>query len=132
MQVLLRFVEARPAGQDQVGPLHQLRLALAQLRRRAGERRQLVHAVVDDRERLQPRQQRQGHRRVEPDDVLVDRCRRKQPATIGPQRRELVVGEAAELDRACAAGRSRRPLAGVISSLGAPPSCTGSSMKSTR
>ena len=52
--------------------LQQLRLALEQLRRRVQERRQLVHAVVDRRPAgCKLVGQRQRHRRVEPEDVIL-------------------------------------------------------------
>ena len=51
----LGLVEARAAGEHQVGALQQRGLALAHLARRVLERRQLVHAVVDDGSRLRGR-----------------------------------------------------------------------------
>ena len=47
----LGLVEALPARQDEVGADHQLGLPVLQSARSAGERRELVHAVIDDRER---------------------------------------------------------------------------------
>ena len=75
------------------------RLALAHLPRRVLERGQLVHAVVDDRARVQLAEQRQRHRRVEPDQVVVDQLVGEVAADHRLQRRELVVVEAAGLDR---------------------------------
>ena len=51
LAVALGLVEARPAGDDEVGALQQRGLALAHLARRVLERGELVHAVVDDRAR---------------------------------------------------------------------------------
>ena len=82
VQVALGFVQARAAGEHELAPrLISARLALAQLARRALERRQLVHAVVDDGARLQLLQQRQRHRRVEPGD---GRRRCPRPRTSAP------------------------------------------------
>jgi hypothetical protein len=42
----LRLPQALAAGEDEVGTLQQLRFQVGELGRRAGERRQRVHAVV--------------------------------------------------------------------------------------
>ncbi len=81
MQVALRAIQARPAGEDEVGPLQQRVLALRELSRRMEERGQLVHAVVDDRAGLEVAEQRQRHRRVEPRDRA--RMFREAPARAG-------------------------------------------------
>ena len=94
MQMLLGLVEAGPAGQHQIGPLQELRLPLAQLRWRPGKRGQLVHAVVHDGEGREAVQQGQGHRCVEPDDVLLDRLPGKKVRDHRPEEGELVIGEA--------------------------------------
>ena len=72
MQVPLRLVEALAAGQHEIRALHQLRLALPQGGRRAGEGRELVHAVVDHGERLEMPCERQCHRCVVPEHVRTD------------------------------------------------------------
>ena len=46
--VLLRFVEARAASEDEVGAVDKLLLKVEQLFRGEAELRKLVHAVVDD------------------------------------------------------------------------------------
>jgi hypothetical protein len=48
MPAALGFIQARPAGEDQVGRLEQYVLALHQLARRVAEGGEFVHAVVDD------------------------------------------------------------------------------------
>jgi hypothetical protein len=49
MLMLLGFVERLAAGEHQVGAPHQLTLEARQVRVGILERRQFVHAVVDDR-----------------------------------------------------------------------------------
>ena len=100
---------------DEVGALQQRGLALAHLARRVLERRQLVHAVVDDRARRQVAEQRQRHRRVEPDDVVVDPVVGQIAADQRLQRRQLIVVEAAGVDRRVRRAAPRRP--GTASSL---------------
>jgi hypothetical protein len=70
--VPLRLVEAAPADEDEIRALEELGLALGELRRRARERGQLVHAVVDDRAWREALRQRQRHRGVEPEHVFVE------------------------------------------------------------
>ena len=68
------FLEQRvAAGEHDVGLGEQLSFALDQRGRCVLECDQLVHAVVDHGERTQSARQRQGHRRVEPEHVLLDR-----------------------------------------------------------
>ncbi|HWO17468.1 MAG TPA: hypothetical protein VNO30_01790, partial [Kofleriaceae bacterium] len=95
----LRFVEARSAGQHEVRDLQQRGLALAHLARRIRERRQLVHAVVDDRARAELAQHRQRHRRVEPDDAVIEAPRAEVGSEQRLERRQLIVVEAARIDR---------------------------------
>ena len=67
--VALRLVEAPPAREDDVGPLQEPRLGLAEARRGAGEVGQLVHAVIDNNLIVpEPLAIRCEHRRVEPPD----------------------------------------------------------------
>ena len=84
-----------PPVSDEVGALQQRGLALAHLPRRVLERRQLVHAVVDHGARRQLAEQRQRHRRVEPDQVVVDAVLGEVGADQRLQRRELIVVKAA-------------------------------------
>ena len=65
----LRLVQAAAPREHHVGALEQPRLGLLQARRRGGEVRQLVHAVVDDDlPRPQAIAVEGEHRRVEPAD----------------------------------------------------------------
>jgi hypothetical protein len=90
--VFLGFVQARAAGEDQVGDVEQGRFALQQLLRRVLESGQFVHAVVDDQGRIEVLQQRQRHRGVEPHHwTFAFRHQVGQQALHG---RQLVVVEA--------------------------------------
>jgi len=76
----LRFIQRLSTREHEIGAIEEFRLEPAQLRRRAGKERQLVHAVVDDGRRSEVRRRRQRHRRVEPQDKigqasLVDQAR---------------------------------------------------------
>ena len=101
MQMPLGLVEAGPAGQHQIGPLHELRLALAQLRWRPGKGGQLVHAVVDDGEGRAG-----GPAAAGPSACRTRRCSRsirlpgKKVRDHRPEERELVVGESGAKSRA--------------------------------
>ena len=96
--IALGFVEARPAGDDEIGALQQRGLALAHLARRALERGELVHAVVDDRARIQSLQERQRHRRVEPHAIPVEAFTAHRIAHELAHDRELIVVEAGGAD----------------------------------
>ncbi len=99
IRVALGLVQAWAAGDDEVGALQQRGLALAHLARRALECRELVHAVVDDRARRELAEHRQRHRRVEPDEIVVDQVVGEVAGDHRLERRELVVVEAPVLDR---------------------------------
>ena len=72
--VLLGLVEARAAGEDEVGLGDQFLLQVEQHGRRETEFRQLVHAVIDDDVGVDAARERQHHRRVIPgDDGPADR-----------------------------------------------------------
>ena len=66
-----RFASNRlwPAGEDDVGRLHQLRLAVHEAGRSAAKGRELVHAVVHDRHRVELAREVERHRRVVPEQV---------------------------------------------------------------
>ena len=66
--VLLRLVEARSAGEDDVRPVDQLLLELEQLRRRELELLKLVHRVEDGDVGVDVPREGQHHRRVIPGD----------------------------------------------------------------
>ena len=63
----LCLVEACAAREYEIGEVEQLGLALGDVIRSEGKRRQLVHAVVDNRERPEPPRVVDSHRRVEPE-----------------------------------------------------------------
>ena len=67
----LRLEQAGAAGKHEVGARQQGRFALQQLPRRILECGQFIHAVIHDQIRVQGRQQRQRHRRIEPHDGIV-------------------------------------------------------------
>ena len=64
--VLLRFEQARPAGEDDVGLVQQLLLEIEQLGRGEAEFRQLVHRVIDGDVGFEVPREGQHHRRVIP------------------------------------------------------------------
>jgi hypothetical protein len=64
----LRLVQAAAAGKHDIGRFQQRRLALHQQRIGEGEGGELVHAVIDDRDRLQVPRPAEHHRRIEPGD----------------------------------------------------------------
>ena len=98
MTVLAGAVQARPAREDHVGNLQQLILSCDHLRRGAAEARQFVHAVVDDRLRIQVAQQRKGHGRVEPHDGSGNLFLYRKPPQQAAQNGCLIVMEAAGRD----------------------------------
>src|SRR5581483_7673439 len=75
MMRALRFVEGLSAGEHDVCFSEELTLELAQLRRRASERRELVHAVVYDSTWMQMMRIRQRHRRVVPEHEILHAMR---------------------------------------------------------
>jgi hypothetical protein len=108
----LRLVEAHPAGEDEIGPAQERGLHAHQLRRRAEEQAQLVHAVVDHETRRYRVQDRFGHGRVDPGhwtrDLLGPSQVAQQPGSGGldlcsrpaGQRREPRAGDQHVLGRA--------------------------------
>ena len=66
-----RLVETAAAGEDHVGDAEQLGFVGLQLLRRAGERRQLIHTVVDDGHGAEMVGKREAHRRVVPEGELL-------------------------------------------------------------
>ena len=95
----LGLEQAGAARKHQVGPCQQGRFALQQLPGRVPECGQFVHAVVHHQARVQRRQQGQRHRRVEPDDGVVNR---RDLAQQGLQRRQLII-----MKTGCLHGRTR-------------------------
>jgi len=90
----LGAVQAGAAGQHQVSHLVERVFTLDQLARRMQERRQLVHAVVDDGARRQPAGQWQRHGRVEPDQVVVNAALVDEVGQVALQHRQMVVVKA--------------------------------------
>src|SRR5262245_39111865 len=72
MKTALRFVEALSAAEDHVGELEQFGFALFRAGRREFEGRRLIHAIVDNKKRIET--PGEGHRRwrVVPEDVIAD------------------------------------------------------------
>jgi hypothetical protein len=68
----LGFVQALAACEHQIRSVHQLRLLREKLGRSPAKRRQLVHAIEHDRTRRKIPGELKRHRRVVPDDRLVD------------------------------------------------------------
>ena len=71
MPLLLGAIQASPSGKHHIGAFQQRGLALQQLRRRIQKSRELVHAIVHCRARIQPVGERQGHRCIEPQNVIA-------------------------------------------------------------
>jgi len=69
---LLGLEEAPAPGEDQVGPAKELILERAEPLGRVGERRELVHAVVDESERIERARERKRHGRIEPEHESLD------------------------------------------------------------
>ena len=97
MAALLRFVEAGASGEDEVRSADQLALEIEQALGREAELRQLVHAVVDDRARVEVAREAEHHRRVIPGeqrpranaDMRVEQAlqRRLAPLIVQPFRK---------------------------------------------
>ena len=68
----LCLIQALATGENKIGRFQQLCLALCQFRRCVLERGQLVHAIVNNRDRLQMAAPFKHHRRVVPREILAD------------------------------------------------------------
>ena len=115
--VLLGAVQARAAGEDEVGAVEQLLLAAEKLGRRVVERRELVHAVVDHDAGVERAEQRQCERCVEPHVARADLAREgvDERADRGDLRlREAGLVEPGVRPDDRHAGRGRLPLRDVV------------------
>ncbi len=75
----LRFVQALSAGEDEVGAREELLLLPREHWGSARELGELVHAVVDDEARIEPRGESERHRGVEPNEGRGDLLARQVP-----------------------------------------------------
>ena len=84
VQVLLGFVEAAPACEDDTGAAQQRAFGVAKAGRSTGKIREFIHAVIHDRRCIQMVAEPQRHRRVVPQhlgpDVFCDDQIIKEPA----------------------------------------------------
>ena len=90
--VALGFVQAVAAGEDEIGTREQPRFAVEQSGVGEAERRQFVHAVVDDRSGVHMLCEREHHRRVEPEHRLGANARGHQHVEQLPQPRFDLLG----------------------------------------
>jgi len=87
----LGLVEARAAGENEVGAFQQRCFPPAQLGRGSQKERQLVHAVIDHERGIDGVQERLGHRRVHPADRAQDPLGPDESTEELRRRRENVV-----------------------------------------
>lgn len=72
VQLLLGFVEAAAAGEDDTGASQKRAFSVAKTGRSTGKTRQFIHAVVNDCRRIQMIAETKRHRRVVPQHLGPD------------------------------------------------------------